>query len=153
MFNPLAATAPEISWDYDVRHYSDQTQQEKDSKYVPAGVPNSTNPNGGIYYPRCSTIGGCSAHNVLLTVYPSNSDFDTIATAFGDETWSHTNMRSYFQRLEDCRYLIQAGSLHGTKGWQPTEMIDESFFIADPQILEFMLTTVKTMDSRGISTA
>jgi choline dehydrogenase-like flavoprotein len=149
VFNPLAATAPEISWDYYVRHYSDQTQQEKDSKYVPAGIPNSTNPRGGIYYPRCSTIGGCSAHNVLLMVYPSNSDFDTIANSFDDPSWMATNMRQYFQRLENCRYLIQAGSLHGTHGWQPTEMIDESFFIADPQILEFMLTTVKTMGQPG----
>ena len=149
VFNPLAATAPEISWDFYVRHYSDQRQQEKDSKYVPAGVPNSTNPRGGIYYPRCSTIGGCSAHNVCLMVYPSNSDFDTIANSFSDPSWSATNMRQYFQRLENCRYLIQAGSLHGTKGWQPTEMIDESVFIADPQILEFMLTTVKTMGNPG----
>jgi choline dehydrogenase len=147
--NPLAATSPEISWDYYVRHYSNQAQQELDSKYVPAGVPNSTNPNGGIYYPRCSTIGGCSAHNVLLMVYPSNSDFDTIASAFGDETWSHTNMRSYFQRLEDCRYLIQAASLHGTNGWQPTEMIDESVFVADPAILEFILQTVSQLGQPG----
>jgi len=86
LFNPLVCEEPEIAWNYYVRHYSDQTQQEKDSKYIPAGVPNSTNPNGGIYYPRCSTIGGCSTHNVLLMVYPSNSDFDTIANAFNDPT-------------------------------------------------------------------
>ena len=149
VFNPLVCEEPEIAWNYYVRHYSDQTQQQKDSKYVPAGVPNATNPRGGIYYPRCSTIGGCSAHNVLLMVYPSNSDFDTIANSFSDPSWSATNMRKYFQRLENCRYLIQAGSLHGTNGWQPTEMIDESVFIADPQILEFMLTVVKTMGNPG----
>ena len=147
--NPAAATAPEISWDFYVRHYSDQTQQMKDSKYIPAGVPNLTNPNGGIYYPRCSTIGGCSAHNVLLMVYPSNSTFDNIAITTGDQTWSAVNMRSYFQRLENCRYLIQAGSRHGTGGWQPTEMIDESVFIADPQILEYMLTAVQMLGNPG----
>jgi choline dehydrogenase len=149
LFNPLAATAPEISWDYYVRHYSNQVQQEKDSKYIPAGVPNSTNPNGGIYYPRCSTIGGCSAHNVLLMVYPSNSTFDNIAITTGDDTWAAVNMRSYFERLENCRYLIQAGSLHGTTGWQPTEMINEDVFVADPQLLQFMLATINTLGKPG----
>lgn len=149
LFNPLVCEEPEIAWNYYVRHYSDQTQQQKDSKYIPAGVPNSTNPRGGIYYPRCSTVGGCSTHNVLLMVYPSNSDFDNIATAFNDPTWSATNMRSYFQRLENCRYLIQAGSLHGTGGWQPIEMIDESLFMADPQLLEFMVTACNTMGKPG----
>jgi choline dehydrogenase len=149
LFNPLAATNPEISWEFYVRHYSDQAQQEKDSKYVPAGTPNSSNPKGGILYPRSSTIGGCSAHNVLLMVYPSNSTFDVIAALTGDGTWSAQNMRNYFVRLENCRYLIQAGSRHGTSGWQPTEMIDSSIFTADPQILEVMQQTVNVLGKPG----
>lgn len=149
LFNPLAATAPEISWDYYVRHYSDQIQQEKDTKYVPAGTPNASNPNGGIYYPRSSTIGGCSAHNVLLMVYPSNSTFDSIADVTGDSTWSAANMRNFFVRLENCRYLIQAGSRHGTKGWQPIEMIDSSLFTADPQIQQIMQQAEKALGQPG----
>jgi choline dehydrogenase len=149
LFNPLAAEAPEIAWDYYVRHYSDQAQQQKDSKFVPPGVPNSSNPNGGILYPRSSTIGGCSAHNVLLMVYPSNSTFDSIANITGDDTWSAANMRNYFVRLENCRYLIQAGSRHGTNGWQPIEMVDSSLFTADPQILEIMKSVVNVLGKPG----
>ena len=149
LFNPLAAEAPPIAWDYYVRHYSDQAQQEKDSKYVPPGVPNSSNPNGGILYPRSSTIGGCSVHNVLFMVYPSNSTFDTIANVTGDSTWSATNMRDYFVRLETCRYLIQAGSRHGTKGWQPIEMIDSSLFTADPQLLAIMQQGANVLGQPG----
>jgi choline dehydrogenase len=142
LFNPLVSTNPEIAWDFYVRHYSNQAKQEMDSKYVPAGTPNSSNPTGGILYPRASTIGGCGTHNVLVLLYPSNSDFDDIAAITGDDSWSATNMRQYFVRLEDCRYLIQAGSRHGTNGWQPTEMIDSSIYTADPQVLEIMQKTV-----------
>jgi len=142
LFNPLVSTNPEVAWDFYVRHYSNQAQQEMDSKYVPAGTPNSSNPTGGILYPRASTIGGCGTHNVLVLLYPSNSDFENIAAITGDESWSANNMRNYFERLEDCRYLIQAGSRHGTNGWQPTEMIDSSIYTADPQVLNIMQKTV-----------
>jgi choline dehydrogenase len=88
LFNPLVSTNPEVAWDFYVRHYSNQAQQEMDSKYVPAGTPNSSNPTGGILYPRASTIGGCGTHNVLVLLYPSNSDFENIAAITGDESWS-----------------------------------------------------------------
>ncbi len=66
LFNPFVASDPRISWNYFVRHYTDQTQQALDTKYVPA-------PANGILYPRASVIGGCSVHNVLVMLYPNNS--------------------------------------------------------------------------------
>src|SRR5579864_6611846 len=46
---------PALSWEFFVRHYTDQAQQEKDSKFEPK--------ENGIFYPRCGTLGGCTAHN------------------------------------------------------------------------------------------
>src|SRR5437016_5677789 len=35
-FNAAVVGDPRVAWEYYVRHYSDQTQQKKDSKYVAA---------------------------------------------------------------------------------------------------------------------
>jgi choline dehydrogenase len=81
-----ASADPRIAWEYYIRHYADDTQQKLDSKYVAA--------KGGILYPRASTIGGCGVHNALAMVYPSNSDWDYIASLTGDDSWAPGNMRT-----------------------------------------------------------
>lgn len=48
-------------------------------------------PNGatmlGVYYPRAGTLGGCSTHNALCAVLPSDSDWEYVADLTGDKTW------------------------------------------------------------------
>jgi choline dehydrogenase len=139
-----AATAdPRIAWEYYVRHYSSDAQQKLDSKYVPA--------KDGILYPRASTVGGCGVHNVLVMMYPSNSDWDYIASVTGDDTWASDNMRNYFQRMEQCRYEPRppAGgpdtARHGFDGWQTTEMADSQIFLADAQLQQMIQTAATTM--------
>jgi len=92
-------------------------------------------------YARVSTIGGCGIHNVLILMYPSNSDWDRIADTMDDNSWSSTNMRQYFQRLEQCRYIMP-GTLpdqrHGFNGWQPNELEDPNIFTSDPQSQAFI---------------
>jgi len=66
-----------MKWDYFVNHYQDLSRQEKDSKmtwettagdlYVGANPPTGATPLG-ILYPRSGTLGGCTAHNALITV-------------------------------------------------------------------------------------
>ena len=132
----LAVTAdPRVAWSYFVRHYSDQTQQEKDTKFVPA--------ENGILYPRASTIGGCSVHNALMMVYPSNSDWENIVAVTGDPSWAPDLMRGYFQRLEQCNYKqpsleTELVERHGFNGWQTTEMPDPQIFLSDPQTARFI---------------
>ena len=79
-FNALATEDQEYRWDYYVRHYTEQEQQERDPKFIPS--------KDGILYPRAGTLGGCTAHNALITIYPSNSDWDRIAEITGDPSWS-----------------------------------------------------------------
>jgi len=132
IFSPSVAANPEVAWNYYVRHYANETQQRADSKYVSA--------KGGIFYPRASTIGGCSVHNVLVMMAANNSDWDGIASVTGDPSWSADNMRPYFHRIEQCRYIVRPSDGgqdpldHGFDGWQPTEMLDTSIFTADPQL-------------------
>jgi choline dehydrogenase len=122
VFHPFASENEAIRWDYFVRHYTDQNLQEKDSKFYA--------PENGILYPRTGALGGCTAHNAMITVYPHNADWDHIAELTGDDSWRADNMRAYFQRFESCRYrplfrwLAKLGinpTRHGWNGWFTTE--------------------------------
>src|SRR6516165_7909315 len=57
-FHPFATENPAISWDFFVRHYQDDRQQACDPKADARGV----------FYPRASALGGCTAHNAMIFV-------------------------------------------------------------------------------------
>ena len=44
----------------------------------------------GVLYPRAGTLGGCTAHNAMITVYPHNADWDDIAELTGDSPGRRT---------------------------------------------------------------
>jgi len=94
LFHALATEDPLLRWDYFVHHYSDAERERRDPKYVAE--------RDGVLYPRAGTLGGCTAHNAMITLYPHNADWDAIADATGDPTWRSDRMRHYFQRLEHC---------------------------------------------------
>ena len=146
-FHPLASEDPAMSWDFFVRHYDDQAMQEKDSKYVAA--------EGGIFYPRAGTLGGCTAHNAMITVYPQNSDWEGIQKLTGDSSWAPEKMRTYFERMEQCGYVTGlkrvkeavAGLLHGQgtnpsrhgyDGWLHTEVADAGMALKDVELLKIV---------------
>ena len=72
IFHGLSTEYPEIAWDYYVRHYTDQ---EKASKRTASSVAD----RDGIWYPRAGTLGGCTAHNAMITVVPQDSDWNHLA--------------------------------------------------------------------------
>ncbi|MDH7447770.1 GMC family oxidoreductase N-terminal domain-containing protein [Aquimarina sp. 2201CG14-23] len=112
-YHTFASEDEDLSWSYFVKHYSGDRDQ-LDSKYVPGK---------GILYPRGATIGGSTAVNAMITVYPHASDFEYIADLTGDESWRAENMREYFKRLENCEYLLTREAIredHGIDGWLPT---------------------------------
>jgi choline dehydrogenase-like flavoprotein len=137
VFHGLATENRAMSWDFYVRHYSDLAQSEKDSKFYAA--------KGGVFYPRAGTLGGCTAHNAQIVVYPSNQDWDNIATLTGDPSWKSDQMRRYFELLEDCQYrpLDRAlaeitghnPSRHGWKGWLQTQKAIPEEALGDAELL------------------
>ena len=55
------------------------------------------------------TLGGCTAHNAMITVYPHDADWDGIAAATGDrELAGDARCGGWFEQLEACR--LQAPS-------------------------------------------
>ena len=132
-FHTLAPEKPDMSWGFFVRHYADDKQQRRDSKFCAK--------RGGVFYPRAGTLGGCTAHNAMIFICPSNEDWDAIAEATGDESWRPEAMRRYFERVEDCRYrpfwrllyekLGWNPSRHGFAGWLPTSKVNPKLAIHD----------------------
>ena len=162
IFHGLSTEYKECAWDYFVRHYTDQSKQEKDSKFVTA--------KNGVWYPRAGTLGGCTAHNAMITVVPQDSDWNFIADTTRDNSWRSAHMRSYFERLENCRYVPNPHSLegivdnvacslaelaehkedwhdwthgHGFDGWLPTCEADPKLVLKDPELVTLLLKAVR----------
>ena len=122
-FHPFASENAAMKWDFFVRHYGDNEQQKRDVKFDCE--------RDGVLYPRAGTLGGCTAHNALILVYPHNDDWEYIAQLTGDPSWRPAHMRKYFERMEDCRHrpiyrwLQKLSGLnltrHGFAGWLSTE--------------------------------
>ena len=127
-FHPFATENDAIKWDFFVRHYAADALQRRDDKYREKWDGKRVD---GVLYPRAGTLGGCTAHNAMILVYPHNDDWDQIARLTSDPSWSAENMRSYFERLENCQYRAAPYRLlgkigidstrHGWKGWLQTE--------------------------------
>ncbi|MGH7518281.1 MAG: GMC family oxidoreductase [Gemmatimonadales bacterium] len=168
-FHGLASEDPELRWDYWVKHYEDVKLGRGDSKYC--------NEHEGILYPRAGTLGGCTAHNAMITLLPHDTDWDDIADLTGDKSWLGTNMHRYFERLECCQYLTAPGqrpkgalqwalhvfrtwarpggtevnpSGHGFKGWLRTNLADPTLALPDKKLLWVLWFAVARAVARGI---
>jgi choline dehydrogenase len=121
-FHAFASENSAMKWDFFVRHYDDDGEQRRDPNYVAS--------REGVLYPRAGTLGGCTAHNAMIFVYPHNADWDYIAESTGDQSWQAARMRRYFEKLERCdhrpfyRFLARLGinpTRHGWSGWLSTQ--------------------------------
>ncbi|KAG7115425.1 Oxygen-dependent choline dehydrogenase like protein [Verticillium longisporum] len=137
-----------MAWDFFVRHYADDERQARDFKTTyetPDGsLYTGLNPPAGskikgTLYPRTGTLGGCTAHNALIALYPFQSDFDYIARLTGDQSWSAKNMRKHFVKMENNGYLLPLIPGHGYDGWLDTETAPLTIPLADPQLLSLFL--------------
>ncbi|HEY1254473.1 MAG TPA: GMC family oxidoreductase, partial [Terracidiphilus sp.] len=143
VFHGLASENSAMSWDFFVRHYADFNQQKKDSKFVPE--------KDGVFYPRAGTLGGCTAHNAQIIVYPSDEDWNGLADLTKDETWRADNMRRYFKLLENChhrpfdRWLAKLTFLnpsrHGWSGWLQTEKAIPETALGDGRLLLTLISS------------
>jgi choline dehydrogenase-like flavoprotein len=144
-FHAFASEDDELKWDFFVRHYADDERQRRDKeKFI--------RERDGVLYPRAGTLGGCTAHHAMITVYPHNSDWEHIAEATGDSSWAPEKMRRYFQRLESCRYLRLRRlawllgfnpSRHGFRGWLATEVADPDMMFPDERLKDLVWDSVK----------
>ena len=142
-FHPFATENESMRWDFFVHHYSNPDKERSDPKYIAD--------KGGVWYPRAGTLGGCTSHNAMIFVYPSNQDWNQIADISGDRSWRASNMRSYFERLENCghrkigRFRHKLGvnpSRHGYDGWLSTEKAAPAEAIRDRSIRRLFAASI-----------
>src|SRR5689334_15947719 len=76
VFHAYATEDPLMSWEFFVRHCTDAQQSHRDSKFVAA--------KDGVFYPRAGTLGGCTSHHAMITVYGHDSDWEHISQLTGD---------------------------------------------------------------------
>ncbi|KAK2606323.1 hypothetical protein QQS21_003254 [Conoideocrella luteorostrata] len=147
-FSALASEDDRLAWNFFVRHYEDDKRQAQDYKatyetsdgkeYTGLNPPPGSKIKGTLY-PRANTLGGCTSHNALIAIYPHMSDFDDIANLTGDNSWSASNMRKYFQRLEKNDYLKPNAPGHGYSGWLDVEQAPINLAFQDTQLLNLLL--------------
>ncbi len=137
-FHPFASENPAMSWEFYVRHYANEQQQRRDPKFVEGR---------GIFYPRAATLGGCTAHNAMIFVYPHDSDWEKIQQLTGDPSWSARAMKQYARKVEDCRhrpvwrFLARFGldlTGHGWGGWLSTEIAIPRQAFRDDRLLRLV---------------
>jgi choline dehydrogenase len=136
-FHALSTEVPEMAWSFYVDHYGSNPQ--RDEKYVDGK---------GILYPRAGTLGGCTAHNAMITVVPHDSDWDEIAHRTNDPSWHSENMWKYWQAVENCQYQKRpaAGGQdpagHGFDGWLSTSTVPASVAAGDTNVLSTVLSAI-----------
>ena len=148
-FHGQATENDGLRWDFFVRHYKDDARQKQDPKFRETFASQKVD---GVLYPRAGTLGGCTAHNAMILVYPHNSDWNQIADITGDASWRADKMRTYFERLENCRhrglerFWSKFGlnpSRHGWSGWLPTEKAMPRNAIADGDLRQTVTRSAK----------
>jgi len=161
IFHGLSTEYKECAWNYFVRHYTDTARQKLDTKFVAA--------EDGVWYPRAGTLGGCTAHNAMITVVPQDQDWDYIARITQDPSWAGQKMRGYFEQLENCHYAARPGTPaydaegvvssitelfkhredwrdwhhgHGFQGWLTTSEADPLLALKDKEVIALLLNGV-----------
>jgi choline dehydrogenase-like flavoprotein len=148
-FHAFASENTAMRWDFFVRHYGNSTAQRLDPKYREFYDGKHTD---GVLYPRAGTLGGCTAHNAMILVYPHDADWDNIAALTSDSSWNSLNMRNYFERMENChhrlgyRLLAKLGwnpTRHGWRGWLHTECPVPISSLLDSDLRKVLLVSVE----------
>ena len=151
-FNALASEDDSMKWDFFVRHYASDEQQKRDPKFVEK--------HNGVLYPRAGTLGGCTAHNAMVTTSPNNCDWDEIERITNDPSWGHDNMRKYFERIDNCHYRPIRRFIykifgwnptrHGFAGWLPSSTADSHLIFNDKKLIKLVLeSALETLEVLG----
>jgi choline dehydrogenase-like flavoprotein len=117
-FHPFSTENAAMRWDFFVRHYGNDAQQARDPKFLPD--------QNGVWYPRAGTLGGCTAHNALIFLYPHQSDWDQLADLTGDPSWRASAMWKYFERVKEWLPLEKAAAKEAIRDAQVREVIARS---------------------------
>jgi choline dehydrogenase len=115
-FHALSTEEREMAWNFFVHHY--ETNEGRDDKYR-ADL-------GGVLYPRAGTLGGCTAHNAMITLVPHDTDWNDIANTTKDDSWRAEKMWQYFDRVQQ---------------WLSTETVDPTIALGDKEVVKTVFSS------------
>lgn len=147
-----ASEDPDLAWNFYVHHYDDEGTARRDPKYVDG--------EGGVLYPRGSTLGGSTAVSAMVTIYPHDDDWQRLAELTGDDSWGPERMRELFTRMErwrgkdaeplpgDTPADRDRKARHGRDGWLGTTRADPSIGGREPLFLDVIGAMEETSRAR-----
>ncbi|KAJ7118936.1 hypothetical protein C8R44DRAFT_789680 [Mycena epipterygia] len=98
------------------------------------------------WYPRARAVGGSTIHNAMINLIAgTQTDFDGIADAFDDASWSRSNMQEYFKKIEMNQYLLPTLLTladHGFTGWLKTTLLPYLNLLHDLDVVDTQLLTI-----------
>jgi choline dehydrogenase len=72
------------------------------------------------------------------TIYPHDSDWSNLQSITGDDSWSPSNMRKYFTKLENNGYITKGlAPGHGWDGWYPVNRASLTLALKDIRLLSW----------------
>ena len=99
---PLATESNETRWDFFATRSPDPAVEAQNpitsyrradgSIYTGADPPVDAVPIGTLY-PRAGMLGGCAQHNSMIAIRAFDSDWEAVAQATGDKSWSGATFR------------------------------------------------------------
>ncbi|CAH0047396.1 unnamed protein product [Clonostachys solani] len=147
---------PEMSWQFFVSHYQNETQARRD-RYFTYRLANGSlwygidPPEGatplGIYYPRGATVGGSAISNAMNVVLPPPADFNYIANVTGDESWQAENLAQYFTEFERNTYTEPGSVDHGYDGFISTNRNNISYIADRPGVLRVVQNAISQTEN------
>jgi choline dehydrogenase len=150
-----------MRWDFFVNHYDDPVEAKKDSKLAwttPTGYHVGKNPPAGatpkgVFYPRSSTLGGCTAHNAMVAVYPHAKDWQHIVDITGDKSWNPDALRKLWEGIERAEYVTINKTGHGVNGNLSVSLPPVTLAGDDARILTFGITTAQLISKDAVEEA
>ncbi len=120
----LATEDPAMAWWFFVQHHTEPGLDAQDSKHTPQGI----------LYPRGSALGGSTAVNAMVTVLPSRSDWDRLASLTGDRGFRASAMEPYYDRVRD---------------WLSVELPEPKLALGDAKVTAFLMAAANTFQEGG----
>ncbi|RYC65055.1 hypothetical protein CHU98_g1153 [Xylaria longipes] len=145
--NP-ASERNEVSWGFFVHHYANETQAltdrklsylTQDNEFYSGRNPPADSTMLGNFYPRYGGLGGCTEHNALVGLLPTKNDLGYIANLTGDSSWELSNMRKYYEKLENAQYPNDHPETHGHSGYVDLNINPEGIFAQDIKLASSLL--------------
>ncbi|GAW21165.1 hypothetical protein ANO14919_106820 [Xylariales sp. No.14919] len=149
--NP-ASEQNQVTWGFFTRHYEDEGKALTDRKlsyltpdneYYSGRSPPEGSKVLGNFYPRYGGLGGCTEHNALVGLLPTKNDLGYIANITGDSSWELSNMRKYYQKLENAGYVDKNDPTHGHDGYVNLNINPDGIAAQDVKLVSSLIGAAK----------